>query len=232
MPVGVLTDTAAVLCGALLGCAAGRWIPEKLRLELNVLLGFCSISIGINSIIKVSSMAPVVCAVLLGSALGFVLRLERRTAEAIRQLLKKLPLNQSGEFPMEQYITVIALFCASGFGIYATFVEAMSGDSSILLAKAALDMMTAMIFAIHLRFAVAVVPVPMLASLLVMFCAGKWIAPLVTPEMLLNFTACGGILTLAAGLRVSGIKSVSILDMVPTLVLVMPLTGLWEVLWR
>lgn len=152
-------------------------------------------------------MAPVVCAVLLGSALGFALQLECRAAGAIRRLLKKLPLHQGEEFPMEQYITVIALFCASGFGIYAAFVEAMSGDSSILLAKAALDMMTAMIFAIHLRFAVAVVPVPMLASLLVMFCAGKGIAPLVTPEMLLNFTACGGILTLAAGLRVSGLRA-------------------------
>ena len=126
---------------------------------------------------------------------------------------------------------MIALFCASGFGIYGTFVEAMSGDHSILLAKSALDMMTALIFAVNLRFAVTAVPAPMLASLLLMFCIGKCIAPFVMPEMLLNFTACGGILTLAAGLRVSGIKIVAIMNMIPALLLVMPFTMLWQVLW-
>lgn len=231
MPVGVLTDAGAVLCGALLGCVVGKRVPERLRAKLNMLLGFCSMAIGINSIIKASSMAPVVFAVLLGAALGYALQLERRTAGVIGRVLKRLRLGGGDDFPMEQYITVIALFCASGFGIYATFVEAMSGDSSILLAKAVLDMMTALIFAISLRFAVAVVPIPMLVSLLVMFCVGKLCAPLVTREMLMNFTACGGILTLAAGLRVSGIRSAAIMDMVPALLLVMPLTMLWELLW-
>lgn len=231
MPVGVCADAGAVLLGALIGCGMGRRIPERLRHELNILLGFCSMAIGIHSIIKASSMAPVVFAVLLGSALGFALKLEKRVSALIGSLLEKLPKISGGDFPIEQYITVITLFCASGFGIYGTFLEAMSGDHSVLLAKAALDMMTATVFAIHLRFAVAVVPAPMLASLLLMFCVGRCIAPCVTSEMLMNFTACGGILTLAAGMRVSGIKNAAIMDMVPALIVVMPFTMLWEAVW-
>lgn len=231
MPIGVFVDAGAVLCGALAGCAIGKWMPEKLRRELNILLGFCSISIGILSIIKASATAPVVFAVLLGYVLGFALKLEERVTAMIGRILEKIPGAKRVNFPMEQYITVIALFCASGFGIYGTFVEAMSGDHSILLAKSALDMMTALIFAANLRFAVAAVPVPMLASLMLMFCVGKCIAPFVTPEMLLDFTACGGILTLAAGIRVSGIKSVAIMNMIPALLLVMPFTMLWQMVW-
>jgi len=231
LPVGVLTDVGAVLAGALLGCGIGKRIPEKLRMELNVLLGYCSISIGITSIMKVSTMAPVVFALLLGFAVGFALKLETRVTALIGRALNRFSHDGGGEFPMEQYITAVALFCASGFGIYGTFVEAMSGDASILLAKAALDMMTALIFAINLRFATALIPAPMLVSLLLMFCVGKWLVPFISEEMLQNFTACGGILTLAAGLRVSGIKSVAIMDMVPALVLVMPFTALWTMLW-
>ena len=132
---------------------------------------------------------------------------------------------------MEQYITVVVLCCASGFGIYGTFVEAMSGESSILLSKSVLDFVTALIFAINLRYAVAIVPAPMLVVLLAMFGIGRLIAPIVSPTMLLDFTACGGILTLAAGLRVSGIKSTPITNLIPALILVMPLSWLWSLLW-
>ncbi len=231
MPIGVLVDCALVLAGALTGCLAGKALPQKLRTDLNILLGFCSMAIGINSIIKVSAMAPVVLAVMLGYALGAVLKLEDRLTALCGSVLKKLPLPKCESFSMEHYITVVVLFCASGFGIYGTFVEAMSGESSILLSKSVLDFVTALIFAINLRYAVAIVPIPMLIVLLAMFGVGRLISPIVSPTMLLDFTACGGILTLAAGLRVSGIKSTAITNLIPALILVMPLSWLWSLLW-
>ena len=93
-------------------------------------------------------------------------------------------------------MTVVVLFCFSGFGIYATFVEAMSGDSSILLSKAVRDLVTAMVFAITLR----------------------------------DFIACAGILTVAAGLRVTSIKNTAITNRIPAMLLVMPLSWLWPLL--
>lgn len=230
MPIGVIVDCAAVLAGALAGCLAGGLIPKGMRSELNTLLGFCSMAIGINSIIKVSAMAPVVFAVLIGCALGSALRLEERLTRLAGAVLGKLPLPKCQSFDMPRYITAVVLFCASGFGIYATFVEAMSGDSSIILSKAVLDAMTALIFAINLRWAMTVIPLPMIAVLLCMFGVGKLIAPVVSPEMLQDFTACGGLLTLAAGLRVADIKNTAITNMIPALVLVLPLSWLWSLL--
>ncbi|MDD2956911.1 MAG: DUF554 family protein [Lachnospiraceae bacterium] len=228
MPIGVITDCLCVLAGALAGCAAGHLLPEKLRTDLNVLLGFCSIAIGIISIIKVSAMAPVAVAVLLGYVIGAVLKLEDRLTVLMGGILRRLPIPVSQDFSMERYITVMVLFCASGFGIYGTFVEAMSGDSSILLSKSVLDAVTALIFAITLRYAVVIVPAFMLVVLLIMSGIGSLIAPIVTPSMLLDFTACGGILTMAAGLRVSGIKVMAITNLIPALILVMPLSWLWD----
>ncbi len=230
MPVGVLTDCGCVLAGALLGCAVGSFLPEKLRLDLNILLGICSLSIGINSLIKVYAMAPVIIAVLLGYVIGALMDLEGLLAKGLGSMLRHVPLPKAEGFDMTRYVTVVVLFCFSGFGIYGTFVEAMSGDSSILLSKAFLDLATAMVFAISLRYAVAIVPIPMLCSLLLMFGAGKLIAPLVNAEMLRDFIACGGILTIAAGLRVAGIKNTAITNLIPALVLVMPLSRLWAAL--
>lgn len=230
MPIGVLVNCACVLIGALLGCGVGGRLPEKLKTDLNTLLGFCSISIGVTSVVKVHAMAPVIVAVLLGFVLGALANLEGRLAGGLGLLLRRLPIPKAEGFDMERYVTVVVLFCFSGFGIYATFVEAMSGDSSILLSKSVLDCVTAMVFAITLRYAVAIVPAFMLPVLLLMFGVGRLIAPIVDESMLRDFMACGGILTIAAGMRVSGIRNTAITNLIPALLLVMPLSWLWSLL--
>ena len=66
MPIGVLTNCAAVLLGGVLGSALGKVLPEDLKDNLPTLFGLCSIGIGINSVIKVSGMTAVVLALLVG----------------------------------------------------------------------------------------------------------------------------------------------------------------------
>ena len=51
--------------------------------------------------------------------------------------------------------------------------------------------------------------------------------PLTTPAMLADFSACGGIIMLATGLRICGIKIFPIVNMLPALILVMPVSALW-----
>lgn len=67
-----------------------------------------------------------------------------------------------------------------------------------------------------------------LAILLLVFGAGKLLAGVLTPTMFADLSACGGILTMAAGFRVSRIKSVPLVDLMPALILVMPFGLLWS----
>ena len=77
MPIGVLTNCAAVLLGGLLGTYLGKILPRGLKDNLPTLFGFCSIAIGVNSIIKASGMTAVVLAILVGFTIGHLLRLEQ-----------------------------------------------------------------------------------------------------------------------------------------------------------
>ena len=63
-----------------------------------------------------------------------------------------------------------------------------------------------------------------------MFGAGRLLANVLTPTMFADLSACGGILTMAAGFRVSRIKSVPLVDLMPALLLVLPFSALWS-LW-
>ena len=63
-----------------------------------------------------------------------------------------------------------------------------------------------------------------------MFGAGRLLAGVLTPTMFADLPACGGVLTIAAGFRVSKIKSVPLVDLMPALLLVMPFSLLWTML--
>ena len=121
MPVGVLTDCSCVLIGGLLGTVLGSRFTLALREKLTMVLGFASMAIGINSIVKANQMTPVVIAVIFGTLLGELLHLEEHITHVFGAVTRKLPHDEAN-FDMERYITVVVLFCASGFGIYGVLV--------------------------------------------------------------------------------------------------------------
>lgn len=53
------------------------------------------------------------------------------------------------------------------------------------------------------------------------------IFPLTTPAMINDFKACGGFLIFATGFRMVKIKNFPIADMIPAMILVMPLSYIW-----
>ena len=228
MPLGVLVDCAAVGIGSLLGCAFGRALPQRTRELLNVIFGFCAMAIGVNSIIRVSAMAPVILSVVLGCMFGDLLDMETGLKRLAGRMVALLPAREG--FDMDRFVTVIVLFCASGFGIYGVLLSGMSGNHSVLLSKSVLDCATAAVFAVALGPAVAAVCLPMAAVMLSLFAASGLLAPVVTETMLRDFMACGGVLTLVTGFRVAGIKNTPITNMIPALILVMPLSALYALL--
>ena len=68
---------------------------------------------------------------------------------------------------------------------------------------------------------------PQLAVFLLLFFGARLILPLATPVMIADFKACGGFLLLAAAFRVAKIREFPIADMIPAMVLAMPMSGLW-----
>lgn len=73
----------------------------------------------------------------------------------------------------------------------------------------------------------SLVVVPQAAVFFVLFFAAKAIYPLTTPTMIGDFKACGGFLLIATGCRIAKMQDFPVADMIPAMVLVMPLSALW-----
>lgn len=235
MPIGVFVNVVSVVLGGLFGALAGHKLPASLKTELNVVFGVCSMGIGISSIVLMKNMPAVIFAVVVGTAVGLVCRLGlaiRRGAEWMQKPIARLFHSGQGSVSREEFsssrVTLVVLFCASGTGIYGTLTSGMTGDHTILIAKSVLDLFTAAVFACNLGVVVSAVAVPQLIVFLALFFCVKLIFPLTTPDMIDDFKACGGILMLATGFRMAKIKEFPVADMIPAMILVMPVSWLWS----
>ena len=128
----------------------------------------------------------------------------------------------------ERMLTAVVLFCASGTGIYGALDAGMTGNHSILIAKAVLDFFTAAIFACQLGKATSLIGIPQFAVLMTLFLLAKLILPLADDMMIRDFKACGGFLLLATGFRMMQLRPFPVADMIPSMVLVMPASYLWS----
>lgn len=219
MPYGVIVNCGAVLLGGFIGAFLKSHFSEKLKEALPNVFGLSAITMGITLIIKMESLSAVILSMIIGTVIGELLMLEERLLHGLKGLEAKLPFSLD-EKQLDVLISMIILFCFSGTGIFGAMNSAMTGDHSILYAKAIMDFFTAIIFGTTAGYLVGFVAVPQFVVGLLLFSGATYILPMVTDTMLNNFKACGGIITLAVGLKIAGIKYSRVLNMLPALVLV------------
>lgn len=235
MPIGIIVNSLAVLLGGTVGALLGNKLQENFRNNLTLIFGVASMSMGVASIVTLTYLPAVIFAVIIGTGIGELVHLEHgitlaatKVQAPISKIFSTKESNMSQEEFMQKLVSIVVLFCASGTGIFGALQSGMTGDHTILFSKSILDFFTAAIFAASLGFIVCTVCIPQFLVMLLLFFSASFIMPMTTPEMLNDFTACGGILMLATGFRISGIKSFPIANMLPAMALVMPFSYLWS----
>lgn len=225
-PVGIVMDALAVAAGGIVGTAVGPHISNDFKRELNIIFGVASMAMGIGSIVLMQNLPAVIFSVIIGTAVGLLLQLGKWLERGGAWMQKRLEKG-GNEQDTAGLVTAIVLFCASGTGIYGSIASGISGDHSILIAKAILDFFTAMIFACSLGKAVILIALPQICIFMLLYLLSGVIMPMTTPMMISDFKACGGIIMLATGFRIAKIKQFPITDMLPAMILAMPVSWAW-----
>lgn len=233
MFLGIIVNSLSVVFGGLAGTVLSTRLSEAFRENLNMVLGACAMTMGIASIIQLSNLPAVILSVIVGTVVGLWLRLGQLLRGGGMQMQRgvcALLRQTDGNFSAEQeqtLITAVVLFCASGTGIYGAIVAGMTGEQSILLSKSILDFVTALIFACILGPVTSVIAVPQFGIYLVLIFLARFIFPLCAPSMIGDFKSAGGILLLATGFRMLKLRDFPVAEMIPAMVVVMPISCLW-----
>ncbi len=239
MIIGPYINALAIISGAVIGSMLGGRIPERLRTNLTLIFGLCSMGMGIVMVAKTTNMPAMILSVLLGTILGELLLLEHginKLASSAKGLVEKMfpdtpsSMHSQEEF-LSKFVAIVILFSFSGTGIFGAMNEGMTGDFDILdilIVKSFLDFFTAMIFATSLGISVASIFVPQTLVQVILAYSAVFIIPFVTPEMRGDFAAVGGMLMIAAGFRICNIQMFHVANMLPALFLAMPISHFWS----
>lgn len=236
MPIGIISNALAIVIGGIIGSIAGARLPAAFSEKMNLIFGVCSMGMGISTIVLMENLPAVVFSIILGTIFGLAIHL----GDKINVLGRKMQQFISRFFPVKHSLTeededgrmamllvIIVLFCASGTGIYGSLISGMNGDHSIIITKAILDLFTALIFACTLGPVVSIIALPQLVVFLTLFFCAELIFPLTTPVMIADFKACGGFIMLATGFNILKLRQFPLADMLPSMVIVMPVSWAW-----
>jgi uncharacterized membrane protein YqgA involved in biofilm formation len=226
-PYGVVINSLSVLFGGILGCLIKKRVSQSLRVSLPAIFGLVSLTMGMIAIKNVRYLPAVALAIIVGYVLGELLNLENRLNNILDRCLGKIYGENVLSIDKDTLISIIVLFCASGTGIYGAITSRFISDHAILYTKSIMDFFTAMLFAALMGSVVCCIAAPQFLVLMLVFLSAGFFMPFTTPEMLMDFTACGGVIMLATGLRMAQIKKISLVNLLPALVLIMPLSYLY-----
>lgn len=227
MPIGIIINCLAIIIGGALGAFMGQGIPTRIKENLPSTFGLCAIAIGAYLMSKTGNLTCVILSILIGSCVGELILLEKRLHDAVHSISKHLPLLHHSPEQRERYVTLFIMFCTGAMGFFGSFKEGLDGDSSILLTKSTLDFFTSMVFASTVGYSIMTLGLFQICFLLPIFFSAELISPLLTPVAINNFTAVGGIITLAIGLKLTGIKKIEVGNLLPALIFVLILTRLF-----
>lgn len=232
IPKGILIDCFCVLLGTNIGSVIKNYVPDRIKQPMNVVFGIAAMAIGIVSIVKLQTLPAVILALILGALIGEIINLDGKVRRLFQTVLDKLHFKITGdrEEYMRFYLIVAVTLCASGTNIFGAINEGISGDFTILLSKAVMDIFAATIFAATLGRAMNLIVLPQFIILCTCFYCAQFIIPYTTQAMLNDFIAVGGLLTFVLGLSIAQIKHISAVNLLPALLLIWPCSWLFGLL--
>ncbi len=214
--LGPLVNGAAIIMGAI----AGRIIrlPEQFQQTIMQALGLAIMIIGISMGITTANILIPIAALLLGSILGELCRIEVRVAQMGNLLRRSLGDKKSAGDFTQGFLTATLVFCVGAMAVIGGLNSGLMGDHQILYAKSILDGMLSIFFATALGIGVAFSALPVFLYQGSIALLATSLAPLLSPAVLAEITATGGILILAIGLNLLGLTKIRVGNMLPAVI--------------
>lgn len=237
--IGTLLNIAAVLAGGTVGLLFGSRLPDRLRKTVIDGLGLFTLAYGLYNFLKTQNPLIVLGSLLIGALLGEWWKIE----EGLQDIGKWLETqfgSKKGHIPendqrssaeitpasrvfhtsdfVRGFLTASLVFCVGPLTILGSIQDGLNGDYSLLAIKSVLDGFAALAFASTLGVGV------LFSVFVILFFQGgisllaAQLNAVVTPAMMAEMTAVGGVLLLGIALSsLLEIKPIRVGNFLPSL---------------
>lgn len=227
--IGTLINVAAILMGTLVGVVLRKGIPVRLRDTVMQGLGLCVILIGLSGAIKTADTMCVIVSIVVGGLVGSAVNIEHQLNRLGKAAESKFAKNSDGSGFSNAFVTASLVYCVGAMAIVGAMDSGLRGDHATLIAKSALDGVSAIFFASTLGPGVALSALAVLVYQGAIALLATWLAPLLTDPIINEMSAVGGLLIVAIGLNMIYDKHLSVGNLLPAIFVPMayiPIAGL------
>lgn len=155
--LGTIINTLAVIAGGVLGVVLKKGIPQRMQDILMQACGIATIFIGISGTlakmlvingdkIETQGTMLLIFSFVIGAGLGEWINLEEKMERAGEKIKGLVKAKNDSQF-VDGFVNVSLIICIGAMAIVGAIQDGISGDYSMLAAKAVLDFVIVMIFA-------------------------------------------------------------------------------------
>ena len=217
--LGVIVNVITVILGSCIGLLFKKGIPEKVSTATMIGLGDCTLYIGISGSLCGENVLIVIASVVLGVISGTLLNIDgaiNKLAKSVEERFKKDGQNFS---IAEGLVTATLLFCVGSMTVTGSIQAGLTGDNSVLITKATLDLVSSMMLASSLGVGVLLASVSVFAIQGGLVLLAGLIAPFMSMSAINEMTCAGSILIIMIGTNLMGITKIKVADFLPAIIL-------------
>jgi uncharacterized protein len=212
---GTIFNVMMILLGSIVGSIFKKGIKDEYHNILMQAMGLVALGLGINALVQhlPSSKYPVLFIVSLavGGLLGQRLNLEAKFNALVNKYSK-------GNLA-EGLATAILLFCVGTLSILGPVEAALNRDYTYLLANGMLDGITSIVLASTFGIGIAVSAIVLFLSQGSIYLIANLIGNYINQDLMNEVSIIGGILIIASGLSILGIKKCNTLNLLPSIMI-------------
>lgn len=217
--IGVFVNVVTVLVGSMIGLIFKKGILKKYSDAVMVGIGFCTILIGIQGMLKGENVLVSIVSMVLGAIIGTALDIDGKLNKAGDFLSSKLKKETSDKTSVaEGFVTASLVFCVGAMTIVGSLNSGLKGDHTMIFTKSTLDLFSSMMLSASLG-----IGVPFAAIFVLVFQGGLvllsgLIAPILSDSAIAEITCVGSLMIMALGFNLTGIGKFKVANYTPALI--------------
>lgn len=214
--IGTALNVTTVVVGGLVGTLLGSRLPEKVQATVINGLGLVTTVVGVQMALGTRNILIVLGGILLGGLLGESFHIQEglERAGAFLQGLFKAASRSSFS---EGFVTASLVFCIGPMAILGSIQDGLSGDFKLLAVKSMLDGFAAVAFSATLGWGVILSAATVLMFQGSVTLMASVLDRMLSPDMIAEMSATGGLLIMAIGLKLLAVKDVRVANFLPAL---------------
>jgi len=215
---GTFINVGAVIAGGAIGFIIKNRLNHRFVTISFQVIGIFTILLGIMMGLKTQNPLIQIISLLTGAWLGEWLNLENLTKKLESKFTKENSNSENLFF--NGLLTAFLLFCIGSMTILGAFEEGITGKSDLLIIKSIMDGISSIalvsVFGIGVVF--SVIPLLLYQAGLTIF--SSYLSNYLQEYMINELTACGGVLLIGIGISILDIKKIRVINMLPSLIIV------------